>query len=50
MSLHNCQVGLEAISLLLEVGHVAQSVTCLTTDASLGSEFDPGPIPYFRGD
>ena len=36
-------------------GHVAQSVTCLATDACLtadpgGREFDPGPVPYFRGD
>ena len=30
---------------------VAQSVTCLATDAYLtGREFDPGPVPYFRGD
>ena len=36
-------------------GRVAHSVTCLATDASLtadpgGREFDPGPVPYFRGD
>ena len=36
-------------------GRVAQSVTCLATDAYLtadpgGREFDPGPVPYFRGD
>ena len=38
-------------------GRVAQSVTCLATDACLtadpgggGREFDPGPFPYFRGD
>ena len=36
-------------------GRVAQSVTCLTTDAWLtadsgGREFDPGPVLYFRGD
>ena len=35
-------------------GRVAQSVTCLATDANLtadpGREFDPGPVPYFRGD
>ena len=30
-------------------GRVAQSVTCLTADAR-GREFDPGPVPYFRGD
>ena len=33
-------------------GPVAQSVTCLATDASLtagpGTELDPGPVPYFR--
>ena len=34
---------------------VAQSVTCLATGACLtadpgGREFDPGPVPYFRGD
>ena len=30
---------------------VAQSVTCLATDACPGGrEFDPGPVPYFRGD
>ena len=31
-------------------GRQAQSVTCLTTDASLSAGFDPGPVPYFRGD
>ena len=35
-------------------GRVAQSVTCLATDASdcksRGRKFDPGPVPYFRGD
>ena len=36
-------------------GRVAQSVTCLGTDASLtadqgGREFDPSPVPYFHGD
>ena len=36
-----------------EPGHIAQSVTCLATDASLTA--DPGvassiPVPYFRGD
>ena len=32
-------------------GRVAQSVTCLATDCrSWGREFDPGPVPYFRGD
>ena len=36
-------------------GRVAQLVTCLATDACLtairrGREFDPGPVPYFRGD
>ena len=37
--------------------HVAQSVTCLTTDACLTEEcrsmdgkFDSGLVPYFRGD
>ena len=42
----------------LTPGRVAQSVTCLATDACLtaadcrsrGREFDPGPVPYFRGD
>ena len=34
---------------------VAQSITCLATDASLtadpgGREFDPSLVPYFRGD
>ena len=29
-------------------GRVAQSVTCLATDACLTA--DPGPVPYFRGD
>ena len=37
-------------------GRVAQSVTylatdaCLTADPGRGREFDPGPVPYFRGD
>ena len=36
-------------------GRIAQSVTCLATDASLTAdpgvrEFDPSPVPYFRGD
>ena len=36
-------------------GRIAQSVTCLATDVSLtvdpgGREFDPGRVPYFRGD
>ena len=44
-------------------GRVAQSVTCLATDACLTADpgvassipvrshtFDPGPVPYFRGD
>ena len=31
------------------LGHVAQSVTCLTADPR-GREFDPSPVPYFRGD
>ena len=35
-------------------GRVAQSVTCLATDASLtadrGGEMDPGPVLYFLGD
>ena len=35
-------------------GRGAQSVKCLTTDACLtadpGRKFDPGPVPYFRGD
>ena len=31
---------------------LAQSVTCLATEASLtvDPEFDPVPVPYFRGD
>ena len=34
-------------------GRVAQSVTCLATDACLtadpwGREFDPGPVPYMK--
>ena len=38
-----------------KMGCIAQSITCLATDASLtadpgGREFDPGPVPYFRGD
>ena len=37
------------------LGCVAQSVMCLATAASLtadsgGRKFDPGPVPYFRGD
>ena len=41
--------------MLIKPGRVAQSVTCLATDASLtadpgGRDFDPGPVPYFRGD
>ena len=32
------------------LGCVAKSVTCLATDACLGHEFNPGPVPYFRGD
>ena len=33
-------------------GRVAESVTCLATDACLTAdpELDPGPVPYFRGD
>ena len=35
-------------------GRVAQLVACLATDACLtanpGPEFDPGLVPYFRGD
>ena len=36
-------------------GRVAQSVTCLATNASLAAnpgvrQFDPGPVPYFRAD
>ena len=36
-------------------GHVAQSVTCLITIASLTTDpgvanFDPVPVPYFLGD
>ena len=35
-------------------GHVAQSVTCLTTDVSdyrsRRHEFDPSPVPYFSRD
>ena len=37
-------------------GRVAQSITCLATDACLTAgrsrdrEFDPGLVPYFRGD
>ena len=33
-------------------GCIAQSVTCLATDASLTAdpEFDPGPVPYFLRD
>ena len=36
-------------------GSEAQSVTCLTADARLTADpgvakFDPGPVPYFRGD
>ena len=40
--------------LVVQLGRVAQSVTCLALDASLtadpGREFDPHPVPYFRGD
>ena len=40
---------------LLMPGRVAQSVTCLAIRCvsdcrSRGREFDPGPVPYFRGD
>ena len=36
-------------------GRVVQSVTCLATECesdcrSRGSEYDPGPVPYFCGD
>ena len=39
----------------LRVNMIAQSVTCLATDACLtadlgGRESDLGPVPYFRGD
>ena len=30
------------------LGRIAQLVTCLATDVSC--EFDPGRVPYFRGD
>ena len=33
----------------LKPGSVAQSVTCLTA-IPRGRKFDPGPVPYFRGD
>ena len=39
----------------MKPGRVAQSVTCLATDASLTADpgvasFYPGPVPYFHGD
>ena len=36
--------------IITQLGHVAQSVTCLATDSCLGIEFDPDPVSYFRGD
>ena len=38
--------------LIISPGRVAQSVTYLATDVSLIADrkFDPGPVPYFRGD
>ena len=48
-------ISIAYITMKQEPGRVAQSVTCLGYRCmfdcrSRGREFDPGPVPYFRGD
>ena len=51
----NFQIPTKFTQLILP-GFVVQLVTCLTADTCLtkdpgrGQEFDPSPVPYFRGD